>query len=423
MPIVRLRSIAPLVTGLVFSGCSAATTAQGTGANGAPPAARVAPATASGTLTTLYSFQGQPDGAVPKGGVNVYNCEPCPLVIFGNTSAGGANGAGTVYELYRPWRGSFSEYVLLSYSGASDGSGPVGTVVSHLASGSEILGTAPQGGLHGEGTVVQLHGSGTQYRETKVHSFDGRGGAAPSAGLTWRSNSLHYGTTFSGGRYGRGAILSVANKGLKTKVLYSFSGKSDGRHPNSTLGYDLKNGHLYGTTAGSSKDGDWGSVYDFAPDHTVTTIYSFHQYSDGATPTGVVGAINLFGTTEGGGASGYGTIYELKPNGSNYTKITLHTFAGGSGDGADPQGSLSFYGIDMYGTTTKGGSANCGTLFRIDIYGNYTVLYSFTCGDDGAYPNGDLAIEGNVSSGTYSLYGTTAAGGTANQGTVFRFDP
>ena len=122
MPIVRLRSIAPLVTGLVFSGCSAATTAQGTGANGAPPAARVAPATASGTLTTLYSFQGQPDGAVPKGGVNVYNCEPCPLVIFGNTSAGGANGAGTVYELYRPWRGSFSEYVLLSYSGASDGS-------------------------------------------------------------------------------------------------------------------------------------------------------------------------------------------------------------------------------------------------------------------------------------------------------------
>ena len=156
--------------------------------------------------------------------------------------------------------------------------------------------------------------------------------------------------------------------------------------------------------------------------HGVTTLYTFESSSDGVTPTGVVAAgyaapkVVLFGTTVKGGSTGYGTLYELKVNGSTSIKTTLHTFTGSSGDGAFPQGPLA----SGYGVTKSGGSGGCGTIFSVDILsGKYTSLYSFTCGDGGAYPEAPLTWYG----GFYGnfLYGTTSAGGTANEGTVFSY--
>lgn len=87
---MQLRQI--IVVGFAFavSACSTLTPQAGSG-NAALPAAIAKRMSAGGTLTTLYSFQGQPDGADPQGPVSVYHLctRQCTTLILGNTSARG----------------------------------------------------------------------------------------------------------------------------------------------------------------------------------------------------------------------------------------------------------------------------------------------------------------------------------------------
>ncbi len=94
----------------------------------------------------------------------------------------------------------------------------------------------------------------------------------------------------------------------------------------------------------------------------------------------------------------------------------LHNFQGVT-DGANPIGALiqandGYY----YGTTTAGGTINNGTVFRISPSGAENVIYSFQGGtNDGATP-----VAGLVQGSDGYLYGTTFSGGVNNSGTVFR---
>jgi uncharacterized repeat protein (TIGR03803 family) len=406
-----------LLAAIGSSGCSPAAL-RGFAVAGGPTAAAKTFRTSNGTVTTLYSFQGRPDGAAPQSGVvALYSDAPCVTKIFGNTSAGGTNNAGTIYALCVYGGGSVQESTLWSYTPSVDGSGPVGSLVTHNQV-SQIVGLASRGGAHDRGTAVELHHQfDGSYRETAVRSFGGHDGAVPYAASP-QERTLYYIATFSGGRYGDGAIVSLAGKRLRAHVLYSFTGRSDGEHPDSSYPWDWGHGRFFGTTAGSKSGG--GTVYEFVPGHNPTTLYTFTSKADGVTPTGVTEDTDgsLFGTTVAGGSAGYGSIYKLTPKGSTYTKTALHSFSGQGGDGAYPQGTPIEWSRGLLGTTSKGGSAGCGTIYEIDAGGAYTTLYSFTCGNDGAYPNAlTWYTQGNV------LYGTTSAGGTANEGVVFEFNP
>jgi uncharacterized repeat protein (TIGR03803 family) len=380
---------------------------------------------ASKAFTILYSFQGQPDGADPQGRVSVYHsCTTiCSTKIFGNTSTGGTDNAGTIYSLFSSGRGGFTEQLQLSYTPSETGSGPTGPVIGRSYYGP-FFGMASQGGTFDKGTAVELRGF---KGSNAVLSFDRRNGAFPAGGLTRLGSDTYYTATSAGGRYDRGAIVSItaAHKKLRPKVLYSFSGKSDGEHPNSELTFGFFGSAYYGTTAGSKSAP--ATVYAYVPGHGLTTLYTFGTSRDGVTPNGVVPVgstkkIRLFGTTLKGGSSGYGTLYELKPNGSSYTKVTLHTFAGGSADGAYPHGPPIHAGGGrpaLWVVTTSGGRGGCGTIFSFDLSsGEHALLYSFTCGADGAYPEAPIIFDGGYGN---LLYGTTSAGGTANDGVVFSF--
>ena len=130
--------------------------------------------------------------------------------------------------------------------------------------------------------------------------------------------------------------------------------------------------------------------------------YYSHVIQDGST---------LYGMTGSGGSSNYGVIFKIKTDGSSFT--LLHTFAGGSGDGANSIGSLTLSGSTLYGMANWGGSSDKGVIFRINTDGNsFTLLHSFAGGSgDGAYPYGSLA-------GT-SFYGMTCSGGASDKGTIF----
>ena len=128
---------------------------------------------------------------------------------------------------------------------------------------------------------------------------------------------------------------------------------------------------------------------------------------------------DLFGTTNSGGTSGDGTVFELQHGSFTYT--LLHTFTGGS-DGQNPTGRLALDSSgDIYGTTTSGGTVNgvtgYGTVFELSPSGSLLHAASFTGANGiGAQPYGGVTLD---SSG--NLWGTTVhtTNSTSGYGTVF----
>ena len=106
---------------------------------------------------------------------------------------------------------------------------------------------------------------------------------------------------------------------------------------------------------------------------------------------------------------------------AEWTADVLHNFASRPSlpYGADPTGSLIQDSAgNLYGTTTAGGAANMGVVYKLDRAGNQTVLHSFTGGADGGDP-----VAGVIEDSAGNLYGTTQLGGTAGYGVVFKLNP
>jgi uncharacterized repeat protein (TIGR03803 family) len=252
---------------------------------------------------------------------------------------------------------------------------------------------------------------------TLLYSFTGTSGAYPLAGLVIDSNGNLYGTTSEGGAYGEGTVFKVSASGSET-VLHSFKGGfSDGQFPIASLVRDAA-GTLYGTTTRGGLYG-YGTVFKVAKNGDESLLHSFGKAaSDGRYPSaGLVFGLDgdLYGTTQEGGASGFGTIFKLTTSGD---ESVVHSFAGNPSDGQYPvQGLVVDAQGNFYGATELGGTFNDGAVFKLDDEGNETVLLSLSGGPKGAYPYGGVIVDsaGNV-------YSTTAYGGNGI-GLVFVLDP
>jgi uncharacterized repeat protein (TIGR03803 family) len=285
------------------------------------------------------------------------------------------------------------------------------------------------------GTVFKITPGGAL---TTLYSFcsdsNCTDGAVPFAGLVQATNGEFYGTTQSGGancfpEEGCGTVFKITQSGTLT-TLYSFcaqGGCIDGSNPSGGL-VQAANGEFYGTTLGGGANG-YGTVFKITPSGTLTTLYSFcsqNGCTDGdSAEAGLVEANNgeFYGTTSGGGANGYGTVFKITPSGK---LTTLYSFCKKSRctDGANPEaGLIQATDGDFYGTTYYGGGTNYGgTIFKITGSGTLTTLYSFCALSgctDGEYP---LAALVQDTSGV--LYGTTYQGGSGGAcfngcGTVF----
>jgi uncharacterized repeat protein (TIGR03803 family) len=205
-------------------------------------------------------------------------------------------------------------------------------------------------------------------------------------------------------------------------IRYSFSG-TDGATPMARLVAD-KSGNLYGTTqfGGDATHCGFGcgTVFKIARDGTETVLHAF-ELSDGAAPVGglTLGVDGtLYGTTSAGGSAancpkpGCGLVFAIAPGGS-YS--ILYTFGTTRTDGGDPMGGLIFgHDGNLYGTTASGGDAGRGTVFKITPDGTESMLHSFagiTHDDDGMLPSSELVMDA-----AGNLYGTTLCGGDGNQG-------
>jgi hypothetical protein len=198
-------------------------------------------------------------------------------------------------------------------------------------------------------------------------------------------------------------------------------------------------GVLYGTTpygGTGSCPGGCGTVFSLTPPAeaggawTYAVLSTFAAGADGANPGGApaIGAGGvLYGTTQGTETTGPGTVFALMPPAStdgSWTRKVIYTFDG-SYDGYDPiAGVVIGAGGVLYGTTYTGGYDGDGTVFSLTPPSSpgrpwtETLIHFFEPGTDGAFPGAPLLIgEGGV------LYGTTIAGGTSFDGTVFSCTP
>jgi uncharacterized repeat protein (TIGR03803 family) len=300
------------------------------------------------------------------------------------------------------------ESVLHSFGGVSDGASPEGNLIQ--ASDGNFYGVTAGGGVHGNGTVFKITPSGT---ETVIYSFGpSPDGANPYGTLVQASDGTLYGTTQAGGA-GYGTVFKITTAGAES-VIYPFGPPPDGANPYGGLTL-ASDGNLYGMTSAGGVG--YGTVFKVTTGGTETRLHSFAASNDGNFPEG--GLIqgtdgNLYGMTHLGGAgSNFGTVFKISTSGTTYK--VLHSF-GTAGDGSQPYGSLvQASDGNLYGTTTVGGTASLGTVFKITTSGTETVLHSFGSPADGANPYGRL-IQGSDG----ALYGLTQAGGANNQGSVFQ---
>jgi hypothetical protein len=383
------------------------------------------------TFTVLHTFTGGADGGAPYAGMiigsggNLYG-----TTLVGGTGScsgvRGSTGCGTIFEV-KKHNNSWIFNPLYSFQGATDGAFPSYPLT--LGPNGTYYGTTPQGG-EGSCNIIGSPGCGTvfnagpdptpprtplpEFRESALYRFTGGSdGASPYSTVIFDQAGNIYGTTAFGGANRVGTVfeLSSAGGGNYTEtVLYNFTGGSDGASPYDGLILDSL-GNLYGTTASGGTDG-YGVVFELSPvggDHyTETVLYGFTGGNDGATPYAGVAmdsAGNLYGNTTYRGAGNGGTVYELIPNGGNWSFNLLYS-APANGNAFD-RVTLDSSG-NLYETIVMAGAFGYGQALELARSGsNWTFidLHDFTNGSDGAYPVGGLLID---SSG--NVYGTASAG-------------
>jgi uncharacterized repeat protein (TIGR03803 family) len=222
-----------------------------------------------------------------------------------------------------------------------------------------------------------------------IFSFDvGPQGANPRSGLIMDRAGALYGTTSAGGNTsdcywvpGCGVVFQMvppaAGQTTATQtVLYTFTGGSDGSAPYGGLLMD-STGALYGTTSQGGAKG-YGVVFKLTPPAkgtttwTETTLFSFGNVRDGATPLGALAmdrAGALYGTSVAGGAGQMGVLYKLTPPAkgvSPWTETELEQFYGNGYDGAQPLGGVVVDRLGtLFGTTYVGGASFYGAVFEV----------------------------------------------------------
>ncbi|MBV9063286.1 MAG: hypothetical protein JOY77_10235, partial [Alphaproteobacteria bacterium] len=283
-----------------------------------------------------------------------------------------------------------------------------------------FYGPTTDGGSENLGSIYQLKQTKDGWKKKDIYSFGSNDAHYPSAGLTQGATSgVLYGVTSSGPNGDYGAIFSLTKEKniWRETVLHEFDG-SDGELPGAVLLRSSKIGYLYGSTE-MGGDSNCGTLFQIDGSGTFSRIFSFDSSDQGCNPSVPLqqdsSAKNLIGATSHGGASNVGTIYRLADSGGTWSETVLHSLDGGS-EGAypsdlTPKDKSGLY----YGVAQMNGFYNSGVVFQVGENIPYKVIYSFKGGSDGVHP---LGLYLDASTGV--LYGTTLLGGSQNKGTVFK---
>jgi uncharacterized repeat protein (TIGR03803 family) len=279
-----------------------------------------------------------------------------------------------------------------------------------------LYGTTTSGGMNGAGSVYRIQPDGSNF--DMLYSFASTSGVNPYSGLLPGGDGYLYGTAAAGGA-GYGVVYRLLPDGTGYQVLKQFN-RTDGAYPGSKLASG-GDGFLYGTTWGGGLN--YGTVYRLHPDGTGFQVLHQFNRTQGFYPASSVTFGDdgyVYGTTNyggSGGGSGYGILYRLHPDGTGFSVV--HYFNNAIDNGFQPWAKVLLLGDGyLYGTTQYGGVVSgSGSVYRVLPDGtDFEILHAF----DGT--DGSTVQAGLVSGGDGYLYGAASQGG-AGYGTLFRLHP
>ena len=353
---------------------------------------------------------------VPSEGAGILAgvCQTSDGMLYVIASSEGANLKGSVMR----FREDGSEFSVVQDFGTSPGSPSTGITALVEGSDGELYYTTALGGAFDDGTVARMQKDGSGLQILRSFSESGSAAITPREGVVVGKDGILYGTTVEGGINNLGTVYRIRADGSGYGVLRVLGqSQSDAALPVAGL-IQASDGFLYGTATAGGTHGQ-GALFRVAPDAGgYAVVYSFRgKPADGAVPsTKLLEAKDgfLYGTTSYGGSSNNGTIFRIRKDGTEYT--VLRSFGGAPNDASNPNGDLlqTSEGL-IYGVTYIGGSANLGTVFRLNPDGSgYSVVRSFT----GALQTPANPWSGLIEGSDGRLYGTSLATG-GNGGSVY----
>lgn len=360
------------------------------------------PLTTAAQYTTLLNFEGISNGSVPKSSLISVG-----TFLYGMTSVGGANDAGIIFKILPDGTGFVNIH---DFDSNAFGNGGYPQECSLIYDGAFLYGMTSNGGANADGFIFKINPDGSGY--VNLHEFGGSGDGFLNCKSLFTDGLFLYGMTHFGGANGDGIIFKIKNDGTGYTHLLDFDGLN-GSFPEGSLISDGT--FLYGmATRGGTNSA--GTIFKILPDGSgYLQLHEFGGSGDGSLPGGALISIGgfLYGTTSDGGTNSRGSIFRIMTDGSGYLKI--YDFSLGP-DGNYPYGSLISDGTFLYGTTSRGGLNDEGTIFKIMPDGtNYLKLFDFKNNITGRYPTESLISDGS------SFYGMTPDGGTNGLGTVFKY--
>jgi len=297
------------------------------------------PARAAPTLSLLYTFKGAPDGSAPSGpptaGPNG--------VVYGTTTAGGATGSGTVYELTPPSGGQAAwTETILSNLGAGDGIFPDNNII--VAKNGTLYGSAESGGQYSNGTVFQLTppaSAGAAWKFTRLHSFNKTTDGKVPGNLVAINDSSLFGPTGDDGHiFPNGTVFELSPPPLKTgaaveTTIATTGGTqviSNGVGGLYVLGYDGE--YVNNLTPPAQTGGPWNIQTIFSefnggcPMGTLVIDTHHNLYATamcGSSPTFHYAVVELLPPSSGSGGWVQKTIYPVSNSGLEMSDLTVDT--------------------------------------------------------------------------------------------------
>ena len=371
--------------------------------------------------TVLAVFNGT-DGSQSLGGL----IEDAAGDLFGTTEVGGASNVGVVFEIAKSGSTYAAPVVLASFN-KTGGWQPDGNLV--LDATGDLFGATYTGGANDCGAVFEIAKTSSGYasQPSFLASFNLTDGSGPIGGLVTDSAGDLFGDTVGGGANDDGVVFEIVNTAsgyASTPTVLASLVRADGYPQQNGMLLDAS-GDLFGTASLGGANGD-GTVYEIAKTgsgyaSTPMVLISFN-WSDGNGPASNLimdASGDLFGTTDAGGANGDGVVFEIAKTSSGYasTPTVLASFNGSDGY-ASYAGLLMDAAGDLFGTTNAGGANHDGVIFEIAKtsagYNSTPIVLANL-----SYASGDLPYDALIADAAGDLLGTTAnGGGVGGEGTV-----
>ncbi len=329
-------------------------------------------------------------------------------MLYGMTQHGGANSYGVLFK-YNPVTSTYTKKIDFDANGGN----PFGSLMQ--ASDGMLYGMNWTGGANAVGLIFQYDPVGNTY--TKKIDFNGTNGSNPYGSLIQAFDGMLYGMTYQGGANNLGVLFQYDPVANICANKIDFNGTEKGSNPYSSL-MQAADGKLYGmTNIGGGLN--LGALFQYDPAaNTFSKKIDFNGAANGSNPAGALMQASdgmLYGMTAGGGATGFGVLFQYNPVSTIYTKKIDFSAAIGS----SPMGSLMQASDGMlYGMTYQGGANNDGVIFQYNPAANtYSKKLDFDV-NNGQNPYGSLL---QASDGT--LYGMTSSGGANGNGVLFQYNP